>query len=101
MKHSNMSIPNDNYSIPAKPESFRQIEDKIDVSDRLQSTLYKNIRKNPFLHNIASANPILAKFHFYQLLHNLYRTAAAGTTIDKYTLEDLEVDEFKYWPIFG
>jgi hypothetical protein len=73
MKHDSMSIPDDGYCIPTKPDSFKEIEREVDDSDRIQCTLYKNLKKNPFMHNIASGNPHIARVHFYQLIKDLYR----------------------------
>ncbi len=39
--------------------------------------------------------------HFYQLLKVLYREAAAAAPIQNPTLEDLGIDEFKYYPLLG
>ncbi len=65
MKYNQMSIPDDGYCIPSKPQTFKDIETELDTPDRVQCTIYKNLSKHPFLHNIATANPKLARVHFY------------------------------------
>ena len=35
MKHDQMSIPNDDYCLPTKPDSFKDIERAVDDTDRV------------------------------------------------------------------
>ena len=65
MKHDTMSTPDVGYAVPVKPDTFQRLEETLDGTDRVQNTIYKNMKKNPFLHNIVTANPQLARFHFY------------------------------------
>ncbi len=66
-----MSIQDEDYDLPAKPESFKKLEDAIDTTDTFQNTLYRNQYKNPFLYNINSGNYVQAKQLLYEVLYQI------------------------------
>lgn len=62
-KSDAMSIadPGNNYALPIKPASFQALESALDTTDKFQNTLYKNLIKEPFIHNVISGNFVQAR----------------------------------------
>ena len=69
-----MSIVDEDYELPIKPKSFTLLEEAVDKSDAFSNTLYRNLSKHPFIHNVFSGNYVSARQHYYELLNSIYKT---------------------------